>query len=62
MSQVVTGVTQKLQDLMPDQIGTNRRWSTTALERYIMLADRAVRERTENLESQSDDPACGEHD
>jgi hypothetical protein len=51
MSQVVTGVTQKLQDLLPDQIGTNKRWTTSALERYIMLADRAVRERTENLVS-----------
>lgn len=48
MSQIVTGVTQKLQDLLPDQIGTNKRWDSTALERYIMLADRAVRERTEN--------------
>lgn len=49
MSQVVTGVTQKLQDLLPNQIGSNRRWTTAAVERYIMLADRAVRERTENL-------------
>lgn len=47
MSQLVTGVTQKLQDLLPDQIGTNRRWDSTTLERLIMLADRAVRERTE---------------
>lgn len=49
MSQVVSGVTQKLQDLLPNQIGENRRWTTAAVERYIMLADRAVRELTENL-------------
>jgi hypothetical protein len=48
MSQVVSGVTQKLQDLLPGQIGSNLRWTTTDVERYIMLADRAVRERTGN--------------
>lgn len=48
MSQVVTGVTEKLQDLLPGQIGTNLRWSTSDVERHIMSADRAVRERTEN--------------
>ena len=49
MSQVVTGVLQKLQDLMPGDIGDNLRWSTSDVERYTILADRAVRERTENL-------------
>ena len=49
MSQVVSGVTQKLQDLLPSQIGSNLRWSTSDVERHIMMADRAVRERTENL-------------
>jgi len=48
MSQVLSGVTQKIQDLLPGQIGDNLRWSTADLERHIMLADRAVRERTEN--------------
>ena len=51
MSQVVTGVTEKLQDLLPNQIGSNKRWSTSDLERYIMIADRVARERTGNLES-----------
>lgn len=50
MSAVVTGVTEKLQDLLPGRIGTNRTWNATSLERLIMLADRAVRERTENLD------------
>jgi hypothetical protein len=49
MSQVVSGVTEKLQDLLPGLIGSNLRWTTTDVERHIMLADRAVRERTGNL-------------
>jgi len=48
MSQVVTGVTQKLQDLLPGQIGANLRWTTTDVERHIMMADRAVSERVGN--------------
>ena len=48
MSQVVSGVTEKLGDLLPGQIGSNSRWSSTSLERHIMMADRAVRERLEN--------------
>jgi hypothetical protein len=54
MSQVVSGVTQKLQDLLPGQIGTNLRWTTSDVERHIMLADRAVRERTGNLYHQQE--------
>jgi hypothetical protein len=54
MSQVYTGVLEKLQDLLPGQIGTNRRWSTEAVERHIALADRAVRERIENYETYQD--------
>ena len=49
MSQVSSGVLQKLQDILPGQIGSNLRWSTTDVERYTMLADRAVRERVDNL-------------
>jgi len=49
MSQVVSGVTQKLQDLLPGQIGANSRWTTADVERHIMMADRAVRERIGNL-------------
>jgi hypothetical protein len=49
MSQVVSGVTEKLQDLLPGQIGANSRWTTTDVERHIMMADRAVRERIGNL-------------
>lgn len=49
MSQVVTGVTQKLQDLLPNQIGSNRVWTTDQLERYILLADNAVSERVEKF-------------
>jgi hypothetical protein len=49
MSQVVSGVLEKLQDLLPDQIGDNARWTTSDVERHIMLADRAFRERSESL-------------
>ena len=49
MSQVVSGVLEKLKDLLPNQIGTNRRWSDASVERHIMFADRLVRERTGNL-------------
>lgn len=48
MSEVVSGVTEMLQDLMPGQIGTNARWTSAQVERHIMMADRAVRERLEN--------------
>lgn len=48
MGELVSGVTQKLQDLLPGQIDANGRWTTTAVERHIMMADRAVRERLEN--------------
>jgi len=48
MSELVSGVTEKLQDLLPGQIGSNARWTTTDVERHIMMADRAVRERLEN--------------
>ena len=48
MSQVVSGVLEKLGDLLPNQIGTNRRWSTAAVTRHIMFADNLVREKTEN--------------
>ena len=34
--------------MMPDQIGDNLRWTTTELERYITLADNAVRERIDD--------------
>ena len=49
MSQVVSGVTEKLQDLLPGQIGSNARWETADVERHIMMADRVIRERLENL-------------
>ncbi len=49
MSQVLTGVKEKIGDLLPGQIGDNLKWSAAAIERYVMLADRAVRERTGNL-------------
>lgn len=48
MSQVQAGVLSRLEDLLPNQIGSNRRWSQTAVERHIMLADRVVREAIEN--------------
>lgn len=54
MSQVLTGVLQKVQDLLPNQIGANRKWSQTSVERHIMFADRLVRERTENLYHQQE--------
>lgn len=54
MSQVVSGVTEKLQDLMPGKIGSNARYETSSVERLIMLADRAVRERTSNLYHQQE--------
>ena len=49
MSQVVSGVLEKLKDMLPNQIGTNRRWSDASVERHIMFADRLVRERVGNL-------------
>ena len=54
MSAVQAGVLQKVQDLLPNQIGSNRRWSTTGVERHIMFADRLVRERTGNLYHQQE--------
>lgn len=48
MSAVLSGVLEKLKDVMPADIGSNRRYSDSDVERYIMLADRVVRERTEN--------------
>lgn len=48
MGELVSGVTEKLQDLLPNQIGANARWTTADVERHIMMADRAVRERLEN--------------
>jgi len=45
MSQIQSGTLEKLQDLIPDQIGDNRRWSTTLVNNLIMLAARAAWER-----------------
>jgi hypothetical protein len=49
MSQVVSGVLERLGDILPNQIGENRRWSTAAVTQHIMFADRLVRERTGTL-------------
>lgn len=49
MSQVLTGVRAKLDNLYPGQIGANRRWSESYIESLIMAADKAVRERCETL-------------
>ena len=54
MSQVVSGVLEKLQDLLPNQIGDNRKWSTAVVTQHIMFADRLVRERTGNLYHQQE--------
>ena len=53
-SQVQSGVLEKVQDLLPNQIGTNRAWATESVERHIMNADRLVRERTGNLYHQQE--------
>ena len=49
MSALVTGVQEKLEDLLPGRIGDNKSWSEATLQQYILLADYAVRERTDNL-------------
>jgi len=49
MSQVVTGVQAKLENLYPGQIGDNRRWSTEYIESLITAADKAARDRCETL-------------
>jgi|GEM_PF-5047628 len=49
MSAVVTGVKAKLADLLPDQIGSGKRWSDALVGGYIMAADAAVRDRCETL-------------
>jgi len=54
MSAVQAGVLEKVQDLLPKKIGTNRTWSTEAVERYIMFADGLIRERTGNLYHQQE--------
>ena len=54
MSAIQAGVLEKVQDLLPNQIGTNRAWATTSVERHIMNADRLVRERTGNLYHQQE--------
>ena len=54
MSAVQANVLIKLQDLLPNQIGTNRKWATADVERHIMFADRLVRERTGNLYHQQE--------
>ena len=48
MSQVASGVLEKLTDLMPSDVGSNRRFSSSEVERYTMIADRIVREQIEN--------------
>jgi len=48
MSEVLTGTLEKLKDIMPNDIGDNRRFSDDDAERYIMLTDRLVREKVEN--------------
>lgn len=45
MSALQSGSLAKLQDLLPNQIGSNRRWPTALVEDLIMLAARAAAER-----------------
>lgn len=49
MSAVISGVKQKLQDYLPNQIGSNARWSDAFIEGLIVAADNMARERTESL-------------
>lgn len=47
MSLVGTGVLSKLQAMLPNQIGSNTRWSTATVNSLILAADRATRDRVE---------------
>lgn len=47
MSTLVSGVTTKLQDLLPGRIGTNNQWSESYIASVILLADAAAKERCE---------------
>ena len=53
-SAVQAGVLAKIQDLLPNQIGTNRRWAQADVERHIMYADGLIRERVGNLYHQQE--------
>jgi len=53
-SAVQAGVLAKIQDLLPNQIGTNRRWAQADVERHIMYADGLIRERIGNLYHQQE--------
>ena len=47
MSNVATGVMAKVQAQLPNQIGTNGRWTTATVTELIKAADRATRDQCE---------------